>query len=92
MLELARLPCSAALALAAPAARWALQAAGGDDYELCFTAPATAHAQVLAAGAGAGVAVHCIGHLQAGQGVHWRDRDGQPWQPAQAGYQHFQHP
>lgn len=92
-LELERLPCSPALAHAAPeAARWALQAAGGDDYELCFTAPASAHAQVLAAAAGTGVAVHCIGRLQAGHGVHWRDRDGQPWQPAQAGYQHFQRP
>lgn len=89
-LELGRLPCSPALAHVAPAARWALQAAGGDDYELCFTAPATAHAQVLAAGAGAGVAVHCIGQLQAGEGVHWRDQDGLSWQPAQAGYQHFQ--
>lgn len=37
--------------------------AGGDDYELCFTAPASRHAAVLRAGAEAGVAVSCVGTI-----------------------------
>jgi len=42
-LDLGRLPTSITLAehFADEAARWRLQLAGGDDYELCFTAPAS---------------------------------------------------
>ncbi len=35
--------------------------AGGDDYELCFTAPTSRRAAVLRAGARAGVPVKCVG-------------------------------
>lgn len=38
--------------------------AGGDDYELLFTAPAARHAEVLAAGLSVDVAVHRIGLVQ----------------------------
>lgn len=41
--------------------RWLL--AGGDDYELCFTAPPSRHGAVLRAGARAGVAVSRIGKI-----------------------------
>src|SRR5574344_2135399 len=81
-LQLAALPVSPALArFAAGEQAWPLQTGGGDDYELCFSAPAAAHDRVLAAAASAGVAVHCIGRLQAGQGVHWQDPAGRPWLP-----------
>ncbi len=40
-----------------------LALAGGDDYELCFTAPAARRAAVLRAGARAGVAVTCVGSI-----------------------------
>ena len=36
---------------------------GGDDYELCFTAPRSRHQAVLRAGKRAGVAVTCVGEI-----------------------------
>lgn len=90
VLQLAALPRSPALDAFAPAAQaWPLQAGGGDDYELCFSAPPVARQAVLAAAAAAGVAVCCIGRLQAGQGVAWVDPDGRSWQPPRRGYDHF---
>ncbi len=63
--------------------------AGGDDYELLFTAPAAAHAAVLAAGAAAGVAVHPCGQIEALPGLRVVDRDARavatPWH----GFDHF---
>jgi thiamine-monophosphate kinase len=57
--------------------------AGGDDYELLFTAPAAAQAAVLAAGAAAGVAVSRCGQIDARPGLRVVDRDGRavatPW-------------
>jgi thiamine-monophosphate kinase len=77
------LPRSAVLA----AMPWPLQheclLAGGDDYELLFTAPATARAALQAASAAAGVAVHCCGRIEAEAGLRVVDRDGRavatPW-------------
>lgn len=90
VLQTRALPRSPALDAFAPgAAAWPLQAGGGDDYELCFTAAPCAHDAVLAAAASAGVPVSCIGRLQQGQGVGWVDGRGQPWQPARQGYAHF---
>ena len=85
------LPASPALiALAGPDAesrrRW--QATGGDDYELCFTAPVDAAEQVMDAALNSGVAVTRIGRIVAAGGVHAR-QDGSEWQPASAGHQHF---
>lgn len=36
---------------------------GGDDYELCFTAPASAHEQILQIGQQLGVPLSCIGRV-----------------------------
>lgn len=64
-----------------------LYCAGGDDYELCFTAPADADAQVVAAAQSAGVPVRCIGWVDAGEGVVWGD---QLWtENTVSGYTHF---
>ncbi len=49
----------------------ALFRAGGDDYELCFTAPAAADRAVVAAAREARVPVRCVGHAEAGEGVFW---------------------
>ncbi|HEY0504357.1 MAG TPA: thiamine-phosphate kinase [Lysobacter sp.] len=85
-----RLPASDALRCAFDeAARRTLQAAGGDDYELCFTAPAELRDEVERAGRASAVAVTCIGRIVEGEGVRAMTADGQPWQPGRSGYQHF---
>ncbi|GGJ99277.1 thiamine-phosphate kinase [Luteimonas terricola] len=68
-----------------------LQASGGDDYELCFTAPGDADATVRAAADAAetGVEVTRVGTVVAGQGVQALDRDGRSWLPARKGHEHF---
>ena len=89
-LQLESLPTSSALRDAfAPARRHALQAAGGDDYELCFTAPSTARAAIDGIAIVTGVALTRIGRIVAGRGVRVFDDRGAAWQPARAGYVHF---
>jgi thiamine-monophosphate kinase len=63
--------------------------AGGDDYELLFTAEAAAHDAVLAAGRMAGVAVTRIGRLSLEQGLHVRDAQGQAIHATVRGFDHF---
>ena len=63
--------------------------AGGDDYELAFTAPASAQTAVLAAGAQANVRVTCIGQIDAKMGIRLLDAQGQI-QPGDYGsFDHF---
>jgi thiamine-monophosphate kinase len=90
-LRLDALPASAALRAACvdDAARWQLQASGGDDYELCFTAAPQHRAVVEQALQFAEVAASRIGRIVAGDGVHALAADGSPWQPPRSGYQHF---
>ena len=84
------LPASAALARSADTdARRLLQAAGGDDYELCFTAPASARDAIDAMARECGVPVTRVGDVTAGEGVRPVDAEGRHWQPARTGYQHF---
>ncbi|HTL14387.1 MAG TPA: AIR synthase-related protein, partial [Thermomonas sp.] len=88
--EIDALPASEALRAAFDGdARRALQAAGGDDYELCFTAPAAARGAVEAAAAAASTRVTRIGRIVAAPGVQARDAAGAPWRAGRAGYQHF---
>ncbi len=47
--------------------------AGGDDYELCFTAPGQQRTAVIAAAQQAGVAVTRIGSIEAQSGLRLRD-------------------
>jgi thiamine-monophosphate kinase len=89
-IELAALPASAALASRFGAeARRALQASGGDDYELCFTAPPSQREAVAA------LAVRCttpmarIGRIVAGHGVRALLPDGNAWIAPRAGHEHF---
>jgi thiamine-monophosphate kinase len=63
--------------------------AGGDDYELCFTAPASKRDVVLAAAASVGVPVTRIGQIHAAPGLTVRDADGQPLPFEHTGYDHF---
>jgi thiamine-monophosphate kinase len=63
--------------------------AGGDDYELCFTAPAARRDAVEGAAQRAGVAVTRIGTITAETGLAVIGGDGQPLQFDQTGYDHF---
>ncbi|HJR74879.1 MAG TPA: thiamine-phosphate kinase [Luteimonas sp.] len=67
----------------------ALQSAGGDDYELCFSAPPDYRVAVEAAAREAGIPVARIGHVVAGSGVRALLDDGSEWTPPRAGYAHF---
>ncbi len=72
------------------AARLALQAGGGDDYELCFTAPVDAREQIAALASRLGLHVTRIGRIVEGEGVQPLRSDGQPWSPPRQGYDHFE--
>ncbi|QKM46036.1 Thiamine-monophosphate kinase [Burkholderia glumae] len=94
-IEVDAVPRSAALATLAPELQRLCTLAGGDDYELCFTAPAAAHAAVLAAGTTAGVAVTRIGTIRAlaapeeAPGIRWLDGAGTPLALTLRGFDHF---
>jgi thiamine-monophosphate kinase len=63
--------------------------AGGDDYELLFTAPASKRADVLAAAAAAGVTVTLIGTMTPHPGLEVLDADGTVVETTYRGYDHF---
>ena len=89
-LDVDALPASAALMeVIGEADRIALQASGGDDYELCFTAPADAGADIGAVSAQLGLRITRIGRIVAGEGVHPVDAKSQPWSSPRRGYDHF---
>ena len=67
----------------------ALVLAGGDDYELAFTAPAARRADVEAAAARAATAVHRIGRIDAEAGLRLVDADGLPLSRSYASFDHF---
>ncbi|MDD1633101.1 MAG: thiamine-phosphate kinase, partial [Methylococcaceae bacterium] len=63
--------------------------AGGDDYELCFTAPATRHAEVLRLAAQLDLPLTRIGKIVAGRGCIVHDAAGNPLNFETGGYDHF---
>jgi thiamine-monophosphate kinase len=90
--EVDRVPRSATLAAQPPERQLQCTLAGGDDYELCFTAPAEARDAVLAAGLRAGVPVTRIGRIDAEAGLRLIDAHGAPVTFTQAGFDHFASP
>lgn len=89
-LELASLPASPALLQAFDGEqRWSLQATGGDDYELCFTASPSRHEDLLRACESVGVAATRIGRIVSGSEVVALDTHGRAWHPSRQGYDHF---
>ncbi len=65
--------------------------AGGDDYELVFTAPATKHADTAALSQTLGLALTCIGRIEDGPAgrIDLRDAQGTPIAAPRRGYDHF---
>jgi len=66
-----------------------LALAGGDDYELAFTAPPAARAAVAEAARAAAVAISRVGRIEAGQGVTLVGPDGPLDATAYSGFAHF---
>jgi thiamine-monophosphate kinase len=88
-IDVERVPLSAELmSLFPPQEALAHALGGGDDYELCFTAPPSRAEQIETALEAAGTPVRRIGQLVAGQTVICR-RDGEPFTPTVRGYRHF---
>ncbi len=70
------LPRSAVLSTLPAAQQREFTLAGGDDYELVFTAPPQCAAQVAAAAQHAGVPVSCIGRIEREAGLRLVDHHG----------------
>jgi thiamine-monophosphate kinase len=84
------LPASPGLAAVFDAAaRRQFQLAGGDDYELCFTAPDAVASGLLRDLADSGCAATRIGRIVAGSGVRVHDAHGRPVTLPRAGWEHF---
>ena len=83
------LPRSAVLAAQPEALADEFALAGGDDYELLFTAPAEARDAVRAAGQSAQTPVTRIGRVSTGSGVTVLGADGRPLARRFDGFDHF---
>jgi thiamine-monophosphate kinase len=65
--------------------------AGGEDYELCFTAPpGTVEPHVEAFQAEFELRLTCVGRAGGGGGVWWADAEGNRRPLGVRGYQHFE--
>ncbi len=90
-IEISALPLPDYVRQAAPSPQLAYDFAlnGGDDYELCFTAPAAKRQQVLAAAHQTQTPVSRIGQVYAGSGYRLRLADGTEFIPTLRSFDHF---
>ena len=63
--------------------------AGGDDYELCFTAPSARREEIHALGTHLGLTMGMIGQTRPSEGVDVYGADGKPLDIQKAGFDHF---
>lgn len=63
--------------------------AGGDDYELCFTAPQANRAAIVEAGKNAGIAVTLVGKIEQETGLRLVDASGKPLELDSTSFDHF---
>lgn len=63
--------------------------AGGDDYELCFTAPARRHGEIAKLTSLLAIPLTCIGSITESPGLVVRGLDGTPVKIGAHGYDHF---
>jgi len=83
------LPRSAVLAAQPPAVQRQCVLAGGDDYELLFTAPPAQREAVLAAGRRAGVALTCCGAIMTRRALRIVGATGEELPASWPGFDHF---
>ncbi len=89
VVEVDAVPRSAVLGAMPLALQRECTLAGGDDYELVFTAPAALAGRVQAAAREAGVAATRIGRIEAGHGLRLVDSDGQAVAHSFGSFDHF---
>ena len=83
------LPAGAMLQKQSTETRRRLSLAGGDDYELCFTAPVSRREAVLGAALSADTPVTRIGTIEAASGIRLLDGDGKSLALQLASFDHF---
>jgi len=88
-LQVDSLPLGPMLQQQAPDIRRRLSLAGGDDYELCFTAPVSKREAVLGAALAAATPVTRIGTIEAQAGLRLFDNQGAPIDLTVHSYDHF---
>ncbi|MFP4243755.1 MAG: thiamine-phosphate kinase [Ectothiorhodospira sp.] len=90
-LEAARLPLSPAFreAMGTEDVDWSLPLAGGDDYELLFTAPPAAVEALCRTLSGLGCPATVIGRIETEPGLRILDPQGNPLPLERGGYAHF---
>lgn len=66
--------------------------AGGDDYELCFTAPANSRESIADLEDTLGIPLTRIGQVKRGKGVNLVGADGKPVKIDGRGFDHFANP
>ena len=88
-LDVDALPCGPVLANKERDLRRRFTAAGGDDYELCFTAPASSRDAIIAAGAQCGTPVTRVGVIDAAPGLRLVDARGAALALQLQGFDHF---
>ncbi|RJF97957.1 thiamine-phosphate kinase [Noviherbaspirillum saxi] len=86
------LPAGPMLSLQPDALRRRFTLSGGDDYELCFTAPADHRDAVLTAAQRANVPVTRVGSIDADAGLRLLDANGAPLALQPASFDHFATP
>lgn len=89
LIDVDALPRSAVLAAQPQPVQHECLLAGGDDYELLFSAAVTRRAEVQAAGARAQVALTRIGSIERGSALRVVDGHGAPVAAAWRGFDHF---
>lgn len=89
VLDVDALPAGPVLARQPRDLRRRFTAAGGDDYELCFTAPAVHRAAIVAAGAQCGTALTRVGRIEAQAGLRLVDGNGAALDMQLHGWDHF---
>jgi thiamine-monophosphate kinase len=88
-LDVDALPAGPVLARQSSDLRRRFTLAGGDDYELCFTAPVANREAVLEAGRASGTAVTRVGRIEAETGLRFVDATGFPLDLKLSGWDHF---
>jgi thiamine-monophosphate kinase len=89
-LSLDQLPLSAQFAdWLSRSGDWTPALAGGDDYELCFTAPPERGLQIERVADELGVAMKRIGRIEQAPGLRVQMPDGSPWPGSAMGFDHF---